>query len=205
MPVSFPVSTVTLKVDFGRNKRIYYPRIDLQNHQLKHFINQQIVNQAQQLIDQQVSNMSTSVEEMLGTYEIKNNQRDILSLSQSNYTYHFQAAHGMTYMSSLTFDIKQGTLYKLSDLFKPGSNYVKRLSSLIQLQIKERDIQTLEEFTQIKPDQDFYIADKTLVIYFQLYEITPYVFGFPMFPISVYDLQDILNEDGPLGKMAVNN
>ncbi|MUK90360.1 DUF3298 domain-containing protein [Ornithinibacillus sp. L9] len=205
MPVSFPVRIDTLKVDFGRNKNIYYPRVDLQNQQLEQFINQQIVNQAQQLINQQIGNLSTTVEEMLGTYEIKNNQRDILSLSQSNYTYHYQAAHGMTYMKSLTFDTKQGTLYKLSDLFKPGSNYINRLSSFIQLQIKERDIQTLEEFTKIKPDQDFYIADKTLVIYFQLYEITPYVFGFPMFPISVYNLQDILKEDGPLGRMAVNN
>ncbi|WP_368073024.1 RsiV family protein [Virgibacillus salinus] len=57
----------------------------------------------------------------------------------------------------------------------------------------------------MQPDQDFYIADKALVIYFQLYEITPYVFGFPMFPISVYAIKDIINEDGPLGRMAENN
>ena len=49
------------------------------------------------------------------------------------------------------------------------------------------------------------MADKALVIYFQLYDITPYVFGFPMFPISVYEIQDIIDENGPLGRMAVNN
>ena len=52
--------------------------------------------------------------------------------------------------------------------------------------------------------QHFYIADKTLVIYFQLYEITPYVVGLPMFPISVFDLADIIDESGPLGRLATN-
>jgi len=41
---------------------------------------------------------------MLGLYEIKNNQRNVLSLSLSNDAYFDHAAHGMTYRSSLTFD-----------------------------------------------------------------------------------------------------
>ena len=88
---------------------------------------------------------------------------------------------------------------------KPESDYVKRLSILINTQIKQRDIQLLNGFTVIQPNQDFYIADKALVIYFQLYEITPYAFSFPMFPISVFDLQDIIDENGPLDRMAVNH
>ncbi|MFB4475682.1 RsiV family protein, partial [Oceanobacillus caeni] len=62
----------------------------------------------------------------------------------------------------------------------------------------------ITEFTKIEPNQYFYIADKTLVIYFQLYELAPYAFGFPMFPISVYDIQDIIDEEGPLGRMAAS-
>ena len=70
---------------------------------------------------------------------------------------------------------------------------------------KHRDIQLLNEFTAIQTNQDFYIADKVLVIYFQLYEITPYVEGLPMFAISVFDLIDIIDENSPLSRMAVNN
>ena len=125
-------------------------------------------------------------------------------MSLSNYVYHYHAAHGMTVIKSLTFDLQKGKQAALKDLFKPGSDYVKRISDLIAVQIKERDIPLLVDFTAIKPDQDFYIADKALVVYFQLYEITPYAYGFPMFPISVYDLQDIIDENGPLGRMAVN-
>jgi hypothetical protein len=89
----------------------------------------------------------------------------------------------------------------LGELFKPDSNYVQRLSAIIQRQITERKIQLLEPFQGIRPDQDYYIADKSLVIYFQLYEITPYYYGFPYFPISVYEIQDLIREDGPLGKV----
>jgi hypothetical protein len=34
-----------------------------------------------------------------------------------------------------------------------------------------------------------------------LYEIAAYVYGILYFPISVYEIQDIITEDGPLGKM----
>ncbi|MEH7387326.1 DUF3298 domain-containing protein [Bacillus sp. JJ1521] len=206
MPISFPVSIRTQAFRFGPQKRVYYPQVDqMRNQQLQHYMNQSIVLQAKGLMDFQVGDTPSTVKEMLGTYEIKNNQRQVLSLTQSNYTYHDRAAHGMTFIRSLTFDLKRGRRCDLKDLFKPGSDYIKRLSALIHEQIKERGIQLISEFTTISPNQEFYIADKTLVIYFQLYDLTPYVFGFPMFPISVYDIQDIIDEDGSLGRMATND
>ena len=90
-------------------------------------------------------------------------------------------------------------------MFIPGSNYVEVISNHIQQQIQQRNIQLLDDFTTIQPQQDFYIADKTLVIYFQLYEITPYVEGLPMFPISVFDLMDSIDENSPLSRLAINN
>lgn len=206
MPNSFPVQIRTHQVSAGPNKIVYYPQVILMNNYLiQNYINQTIIKETQGLIDQQVGETPSTVAEMLGTYEIKNNQRDVLSLTLTNYTYHDKAAHGMTYKRSLTFDIKTGKRYELKDLFKSDSNYIERLSTIIKEQIKARNIQLIEDFTLISPNQDFYIADKTLVIYFQLYDITPYVFGFPMFPISVYEIQDIIREDGPLGKMVENN
>lgn len=203
---TLPVNIKTVKMSSGPNKTVYYPKvIGMLDQVWERSINRTIAFQTQQLIDQQVGNMPTTVVEMLGLFEIKNNQRQVLSLSLSNYTYHHQAAHGMTYIKSLTFDLKNRKLCDLKDLFKPGSDYVKRLSTLIDAQIKQRNITLLNDFTGIQPNQDFYIADKALVIYFQLYDITPYVFGFPMFPISVYDIADIIDENGPLGRMAVNN
>jgi hypothetical protein len=79
------------------------------------------------------------------------------------------------------------------------------LNRIIKEQIKTQQIFTLEPFTSISPNQDYFIADKALVIYFQLYDLTAYAYGFPMFVISVFNLQDIIDENGPLGKMAVNS
>lgn len=203
---SLPVRIKTLKVNDGSKKRVFYPQaVDMVNHQFERFINQTIIQQTQLLINKQIGNMPTTVEEMIGLYELKNNQRQVLSLTLSNYTYHYRAAHGMTYIKGLTFDLEKGEKCELKDLFKPGSPYLERLSSLIDHQIKQRDIMVLDDFSGVRPDQDFYIADKSLVIFFQLYEMSPYAYGFPMFPISVYDIQDIIDENGPLGRMAVNN
>lgn len=195
-----------MNIGNGDNQNVYYPQVVLSEpSSWQYEINQAITEQVKDLITLQTGNMPTSVEQMLGFYEIKNNQRNIISLTVSNYTYHLHAAHGMTYIKSLTFDFNKEKLVQLKDLFKPGSNYVEIISNLIQQQIQQRNIQLLDDFTTIQPQQDFYIADKTLVIYFQLYEITPYVEGLPMFPISVFDLVDVIGENSPLSRLAINN
>jgi hypothetical protein len=111
----------------------------------------------------------------------------------------------MTIIKGLTFDTKNGDAYELEDLFKPESDYVKVLSDIVAQQIKDRGIELLGEFTGIRPDQDFYIADKSLVLFFQLYEITPYYMGLQYFPISVYQIQDIIDQEGPLGIMTMGD
>ncbi|MFZ7103552.1 MAG: DUF3298 domain-containing protein [Peptococcaceae bacterium] len=188
-------------------KRLCGPRLDVfypviaggPNPSAEGMINYTIYNTVQKLLWEQ-GYFQNPLANVTGGFEIKNNQRDILSLSVINYTF-AGGAHGMTIIKSLTADISTGRFYKLADLFKPGSNYVEVLSNIIKAQIAARDIMLLGEFTRIRPNQDFYIADKSLVIYFQLYEITPYAYGFPYFPISVYELTDIINEKGPLARM----
>lgn len=202
MQITFPVRIETAVIRFGSDKTVYYPQVvKVPNEQVVSKINRTILHETEKLIRKQRAEMPTEIVEIIGTYEVKNNQRNILSLLLSNYTYHLHAAHGMTYLTSLTFDLHDGHSYSLAELFLPESDYVTKLSQMINEQIKRRDIPTFEEYVTIKRDQDFYIADKTLVIYFQLYEITPYVYGFPMFPISIYDIQDIIDESEPLGKM----
>lgn len=179
---------------------LYYPVVyGLKNPAAQQKINYAIQSLVKKLLTDQgyYSNPRTQV---TASYEIKTNERGILSLSLNNYAF-AGGAHGMTIIKSLTFDTQTGRSYSLSDLFKPGSDYRKVLSVIIEGQIKEREIPLINEFTGIKPDQDYYIADKVLVIYYQLYDLTPYVYGFPEFPITVYRIEDIIDENGPLGRM----
>lgn len=89
MAVSFPVSIKTEKVQGGPDIVFYYPVVhDLENKQAEHLMNRAIVNETQQLINTLFGDIPTTLISMLGTYEIKNNQRNVLSLSLANYGYH---------------------------------------------------------------------------------------------------------------------
>lgn len=198
--------TIQSMVFQGEDRTIYYPQVvGHWNVTVQNKINRKIYEMIEYLIQQQyVEQDTTNFEEMIGTFEIKTNERNVLSISFSNYAFVPYSAHGLTLMKSLTFDVTSGKTYSLQQLFKLNSQYVERISENIKEQIRKREIPVLEPFQQISKDQDYYIADKSLVIYFPVYELTPGYYGFPMFPISVYELQDIVIEDGPLGRMIGN-
>ncbi|MCI3921458.1 DUF3298 and DUF4163 domain-containing protein [Paenibacillus sp. TRM 82003] len=201
-PMRFPVPLQTGSYVVS-NIEVYYPFVyGMRELEAQERMNAAIQAQAGSMItDQQANQEGSGPTTITGLFEIKTNERGVLSLTQSNYAYTPPAAHGMTLLRSLTFEAATGKAYRLSELFQPGSAYIDRISAQVRAQIAERDVPLLGEFTEIAPDQSYYLADKALVVYYQLYELTPYVYGFPMFPISVYSLQDLLVENGPLGKM----
>jgi hypothetical protein len=201
-PVHIAARRITTK---GNLVTIDYPLVKgLESPAAQHRINRSILSMVDTLMKEQ-GYYKKQKTEMLGWFEIKNNQRGILSLTIGNYAFTYPSAHGLTIVKGLTFDVNSGDSCELKDLFNPGTDYVKVLSDIVEQQIKDRDIQLLDEFKGIKPDQDFYIADKSLVLFFQLYEITPYYMGLQYFPISVYQIQDIIDEEGPLGIMAAGD
>lgn len=176
---------------------IYYPYVfGLPNLQAAYLINHKIVATLNDMVIE-LGFYDENLIEMVGEFEIKTNERQILSLTLTVYSF-TGGAHGMTLVKSLSFNVTTGKHYELKDLFLPDSDYVTRLSAIIKPKIDDWDIPILEEFTQIRKDQDFYLADHSLVIYFQLYEISPYVAGFPYFPIPILDIQDIIQPNGPL-------
>jgi len=197
--IQLPVSIRTMRL-FWPNLNVYYPVVyGMADTVVQQKMNTEILNQVDRLIRDQ-GYYQNPMTQVTGYYEIKTNERNILSLDLINYAFS-GGAHGLTIMKSLTFDVVSGKSYQLKELFKKDSDYVKVLSEIVGVQIKERDLPLLEEYKGIKPDQDYYIADKCLVLYYQLYELVPYVYGFPYFPISVYEIEDIIDEDGPLGRM----
>ncbi len=203
MAFQAPVIIQTVKATFPKAE-LYMPHISGgRSGAADKRMNQVIHHEVQRLVNSQ-GTLEDPRAEMLGYYEQKNNQKDYLSLSLYNYAY-TGGAHGMTLQHSITFKQSTGQSYTLQQLFKPGADYVARINAIVSAQIKARSIEPLEPFQTIRPDQDYYVADRSLVIYFQLYELAAYVYGFLYFPISVYELQDIINEDGPLGVMLSND
>ena len=57
------------------------------------------------------------------------------------------------------------------------------------------DSTQLYAFDKINDTQKFYLQDDSLVIYFDLYEIAPYVAGIPEFAINKDVINNLLNEE----------
>ena len=104
----------------------------------------------------------------------------------------------MTVTKSLTMDTGTGESFSLHQLL-PG--YMEIINAEISRQIRERDIPVLDSFKGISPDQDYYVSDHTLVIYYQLYELSPYAAGFPYFPIPLYMLSSVIPGNGLLDRL----
>lgn len=212
--MQYPVQIITKRITKPGNRVVIdYPSVvGMANSFVQNIINNAIVFLVNKLYVDQVNQLlfiqgypQIPVMDVIGSYEIKTNERGVLSLSITNYTQAYPSAHGWTLMKSLTFDLKTGRIYSLYDLFNPDSGYMEILSGIIAEQIKKRDMHLVNEFKGIKPsDQDYYIADKCLMIYYQLVELTAYSEGFPIFPISVYEIQNLIKEDTPLYKMLYN-
>jgi len=201
---------ITQRIPLQQSSYIDYPLVvGMVNTAIQDKINCAILSMVKELYSDQVRQLADQgypqvpPMDIMGWYEIKTNERGILSLSLGNYTMAYPAAHGWTIIKSLTFDIRTGELYRLYDLFKPDSNYMQILSDLISVQIKVRNMSLISPYPGIKPlNQDYYIADKALVIYYQPVEFTAYAYGFSVFPISVYEIEGLIKPGTPLDKMA---
>jgi len=197
----FPVmyQTGSLPVPHGY---VYYPYFSGMNRKVQDKINQHVYNVVIALLKKQGYYENPQKANVSAQYAVRTNEQGILSVSLSNDTFIEQHANSIEYLVSLTYDITTGKYYTLKDLFKPNSLYVQVISAIIEPQLKERyGGYIINPFKQIRPDQEFYIADRALVIVLPVLEYTAHVAGNLYFPISVYDLSSIINENGPLGKI----
>lgn len=190
IPLPLQIQTIYMKKP---NLEIYYPHVEgFSNKMVEDKVNQQILFHVNDLIRKQGYPADPDIE-VMSSYEIKTNERNVFSLILINYAY-FGGAHGYTIIQPLTLDMTTGNVISLKDLFKEDSQYVEVLSSMVEEQIQQRHLYTLGDFKVISPEQEYYLADKSLVLFYQLYQLVPYAQGFPFFPISLYDIED-LNSD----------
>lgn len=203
MAYQLPVGIETKEI-ISEGVTIYYPQISGPPPAAARQINTAITSQVNGLIKEQGRYLTSNRYEMIAHYELKTNERGILSLTLSNYAMSYPSAHGMTLLKGLTFDVNSGKQYQLSELFTPGADYVSVLSREVQIQIQLRQIPVIKPFTRISPNQDYYLADKTVVLFYQLFELAPYYYGFPMFPISDYTLLPLVPDQSPVSILAVD-
>lgn len=129
--------------------------------------------------------------EIYSRYTVSKDDEELLSLYDDYYEY-LGGAHGMTTRTSYTIDKSKEVLLSLKDLFVEGYNYKDVINKEIKSEINKNPQNYFDSgnvFKGISENQSFYIEDDNLVIYYQLYDIAPYVFGIPEFkiPLNVFD------------------
>lgn len=138
-----------------------------------------------------------------GDFNIKYFKNNLLNLEIQGYYYPIGAAHGMPSMKTPVINLVTGKFYTLGDLFKGGVSWVNELNKIIKNMIetdKQYEYIFKDQFKGIKEDQDFYIDDNNLYIYFPPYEIGPYSAGFVTFKIPFSEIQGMINKNGEFYK-----
>jgi len=177
---------------------VKYPQVELHNYLVQAHINDLIKEQVFYLIP---GDGCEVYEEIYGTYKIGVNKNSVLSVVLDVYTFRWHAANGLDVQKSVTASLQTGESYSFESLFKPGSNYKEVIDRIILKQIKEREIPTIGDFPGVSPNQEYYLTDKALVVYYQEIQFTPHYVGIPEFPIPYTDIEDIVRKDGPIGRL----
>lgn len=115
------------------------------------------------------------------------NGNDLLSIPVSRYNY-AGGAHGVTTLKTVNIDKNMGKEINLKDLFNDKFDFKGVINKEISSQIEKNKGEYFPEaFKGINDNTEFFLTDKGVVVYYQLYEIAPYVKGIPEFEIK-YDL-----------------
>ncbi|WP_170272193.1 DUF3298 and DUF4163 domain-containing protein [Clostridium tarantellae] len=128
------------------------------------------------------------------TYNEAYNNKNILSLVIDYYQY-TGGAHGLTTRISYNFYLNEEKKLMLKDIFKDNYDYKDFIDNFIKKEIEKSPKEYFnngKKFTGVKENTDFYISEKELVVYFQLYEIAPYSSGIREFKIPYKLLKDNL-------------
>ncbi|QJW44700.1 DUF3298 domain-containing protein [bacterium BFN5] len=164
------------------------PNVDVQKN-LNNVLQQEFIR----LSDEAAQMQKVSVR---ADYLVQFNTQNILSLTITESLYPERAAHPMHNLKAFTMNVQTGKIYQFQDLFKSGSAYQARVNEIIQKQVNTKEIVFIAPYTGIKEnEQGFYLTAKDVVVFYQPYEYTPYVYGFLKFTIPFEQIADIINPE----------
>lgn len=110
------------------------------------------------------------------------------------------AAHPAHYSHAITYDLNQGQVLALEDLFQPGAAYLETLSVLCLEDLEARGVLAWEDGASPKPEnfRVWNITPGGLQITFDEYQVAPYAAGPQTVLIPYEQLSEIIHPEGPL-------
>lgn len=179
---------------------ITYPQVyRLKDKTVESKINELIL----ELVHRQIpSEGCNTYAEIYGNYEVKLNEKGILSINLQFYTIRKNAANGLNVQKSINVDLATGRNYQLYELFKRNSNYRLRINKIIARQIQAQNLHLIKDFDGITDFEDYYLTNNALVIYFQELEYTIHAEGIPEFVIPYTRIKNLIAPDGLIGRLV---
>lgn len=133
---------------------------------------------------------------------------ELISIEFSVGSYYSGAAHPNSYTEVLNFDLKNGKVIRLSELFNPGAKYLQAMANYsiedLKKQSKAKNAMLDDDWIQrgAGPKAENYkswtISRKGLKINFDSYQVGPYAAGPQQVFIPYTALKDLIKADGPL-------
>jgi hypothetical protein len=143
-------------------------------------------------------------------YNVALAQDDLMSIEFEVGSYYQGAAHPNSYTEVLNYDLKNGKLLKLADLFKPDTKFLQAIATYciadLKKQGKDKGLvdEEIEKGASASPKnyQGWTIMRRGLGINFDSYQVGPYAAG-PQFVLVPYSaLKDLINPEGPIAQFA---
>lgn len=185
-----------------------YGTVDVQYPQIEGFANKDVQNKINKVLKSKADGYIQSGQDLLGGYveyaeemdeevpsaafdvgySVTYNEKNKLSLQFFVYEYS-GGAHGMYDYEPYNFNLETGEEITLKEAALGNANYIRIINEEIKKQIKAQDLPVLSPFETIKPDQRYYLRGDAIIVFFSLYEYTPYAAGIPEFSIPLSKLR----------------
>jgi len=119
----------------------------------------------------------------------------LISFKMDQYLYTYRSAHGSHLYLGFVFDLESGKKLSLNELFTVNDSFLSVVNGFMFETIKENEIPIFDftEFKGLDESAEFYLQGEFLVIVFQEYAYTPYVYGPLIFKIPLSEINDFFN------------
>ena len=117
------------------------------------------------------------------SYDVHTDKNGILSVTNYEY-YNLGGAHPNTERASRTFDLKNAKELALSDVVNGDADEIHTMVYDVFVKYFEENNENFSSETASELDKEcdnvkFYLTDDAMVLYFDVYQVTPYAAGYP--------------------------
>lgn len=125
-------------------------------------------------------------------YEITKQTDELISIKIFSSIFMEGAAHPSNTLEGLTLNMTTGKEIELKDLFKQDADFNKVLNGILKEKVTKLDFELFEEYKGLETQQEFYLTDESLIIFYVEGVYTPHAVGPLELKVEYKEIEKIL-------------